>query len=250
MEYQSLKYIYQPAGAPANTLLLLHGTGGDENDLIPLAKEFGTGFNILSLRGNVSEGGMPRFFRRLGMGIFDEKDLAFRTHEMVAFIRGLAAREGFDATRIIALGYSNGANIVGSTLLLYPDFLAGAILYRPMQPFKDVAAFRTEDVRTGAGESTKDQEGPATNARQASANAGQASATTGRSVPVFLSNGTADPTIQAAAAKAYAALLKDASFDVSYHLLPAGHNLTQQDLQLSVEWFGKYFPAAQQTSAI
>lgn len=230
MEYQSLKYIYQPAGndrpsagAPAYTLLLLHGTGGDENDLIPLAKEFGTGFNILSLRGNVSEGGMPRFFRRLGMGIFDEKDLAFRTHEMVTFIRGLAAREGFDPTRIIALGYSNGANIAGSALLLYPDFLAGAILYRPMQPFKDIAAFRPEGA--------KGQEGPA--------------AKTSRHTPVFLSNGTADPTIQAAAAKAYASLLKDAGFDVSDHFLPAGHNLTQQDLQLSVGWFKNHFPKEQ-----
>jgi len=258
MEYQSLKYIYQPAGndqpaandrpsgnekssgndqppgstrssagAPPYTLLLLHGTGGDETDLLPLTREFGTGFNVLSLRGNVSEGGMPRFFRRLGMGVFDEQDLAFRTHEMVTFIRSLAVRENFDPTRIIALGYSNGANIAGSTLMLYPDFLAGAILYRPMQPFKDVAAFRLE-AANGKG-------GPA-------ANTGQASAKNGRPVPVFLSNGSADPTIQAAAAKAYAVLLKNAGFDVSDHFLPTGHNLTQQDLRLSVEWFGKYFP--------
>ena len=216
MEYQPLTYIYRPSsGAAANTLLLLHGTGGDETDLLPLAQEFGTGFNVLSLRGNVSEGGMPRFFRRLGMGVFDEQDLAFRTHEMVAFIRELAARENFDPTRIIALGYSNGANIAGSALLLYPDFLAGAILYRPMQPFKEAAAFQ-------AGASPK----------------------TTRHTPVFMSNGCADPTIQPAATKAYAALLKNAGFDVTDYSLPAGHPLTRQDLQLSVEWFGKHFPEA------
>jgi phospholipase/carboxylesterase len=135
---------------------------------------------------------------------------------MVAFIRGLAAREGFDATRIIALGYSNGANIAGSALLLYPDFLAGAILYRPMQPFKDVDAIKA---------------GPAAKPH--------------RHVPVFMSNGSADPTIQPLATKTYAGILKDAGFDVSTHSVPAGHNLTPQDLQLSVEWFGKYFPAAQ-----
>jgi phospholipase/carboxylesterase len=217
MEHQPLTYIYLPSGsAPANTLLLLHGTGGNENDLIPLAREFGTGFNILSLRGNVSEGGMPRFFRRLGMGIFDEQDLAFRTHEMVAFIEELAVKEGFDATKVIALGYSNGANIAGSALLLYPGFLAGAILYRPMQPFKDAKA----------GES---------------AGASGSAIKANRRVPVFMSNGAADPTIQPLAAKAYAAILRNAGCDVSDYSLPAGHNLVQQDIQLSVEWFGAHF---------
>src|SRR6476620_276752 len=134
MDFQPLKYIYQPSEKNgAYTLLLLHGTGGDEHDLVPLAKHFGTDMNVLSLRGNVSEHGMPRFFKRLGMGIFDEKDLEFRTHEMAAFIRQLSEKEGFDLNKIIALGYSNGANIAGSLLLLYPGFLSGAILYRPMQ---------------------------------------------------------------------------------------------------------------------
>src|ERR1700748_1507759 len=121
MDYQ---YIYQPVGNPAAyTLLLLHGTGGDETDLIPLAREFGQGFNVLSLRGNVSEGGMPRFFRRLGMGVFDEKDLTLRTHELVALVQALALKEHFDPSKVIALGYSNGANIAGSALLMYPGWL-------------------------------------------------------------------------------------------------------------------------------
>ncbi len=208
MDYTQLKYIWKPTGnSNANTLLLLHGTGGDENDLLPLAENFGTGFNVLSLRGNVSENGMPRFFKRLGMGVFDEKDLAFRTHEMVEFISALAEKEKFDLTKIIALGYSNGANIAGSTLLLYPSFLAGAILYRPMQPFKKIDEQLKNDKHT----------------------------------PVFMSNGAADPTIDRAATDSFVALLKNAGFDVEAHELQTGHQLSQKDLQLSIDWYNKKF---------
>jgi phospholipase/carboxylesterase len=208
MNYQPLKYIYQSSGnATANTILLLHGTGGDENDLLPLAKHFGTSHNVLSLRGNVSESGMPRFFKRLGMGIFDEKDVEFRTHEMVSFIKELALKEGFDPNKIIALGYSNGANIAGSTLLLYPNFLAGAILYRPMQPFKNV-----------------DFEVANTN-----------------NTPVFMTNGVADPTVNSADTALYVDLLKKSGFNVANFNLQTSHNLTQQDVKLSVEWYNKHF---------
>ena len=144
MNFQPLKYIYKSAGNPeASTLLLLHGTGGNENDLVPLAKNFGDNFNILSLRGNVQEQGMPRFFKRLGMGVFDEDDLKFRTDEMVSYIKEIALKEGFDITKLIALGYSNGANIAGATLIIYPDFLWGAILFRPMLPFQQMPKFPT-----------------------------------------------------------------------------------------------------------
>ncbi|MBA4852499.1 alpha/beta hydrolase [Emticicia sp. BO119] len=208
MDFQELKYIYQPAkNAGANTLLLLHGTGGDERDLLPIAKEFGEDLNILSLRGNVSENGMPRFFRRSGMGIFDEKDLTFRTHEMVDFIKGLTETEGFDSTKIIALGYSNGANIAGSTLVLYPDFLAGAILYRPMQPFKNI---ETEVKNTNH-------------------------------TPVFMSNGMVDPTVKQADTVKYVSILKDIGFDVANYNLSTGHHLTREDLQLSVDWYKQHF---------
>lgn len=208
MDFQALKYIYQPAHkAGANTLLLLHGTGGDEHDLLPIAKEFGNDFNVLSLRGNVSENGMPRFFKRLGMGIFDEQDLTFRTHEMVSFLKELALKENFDTDKLIALGYSNGANIAGSTLVLYPDFLAGAILYRPMQPFKNI------------------------NVALQNAN----------NTPVFMSNGIVDPTIKQADTLKYVNILKNAGFDVTYHSLSTGHNLTGDDLKLSTEWYTKYF---------
>jgi phospholipase/carboxylesterase len=208
MEFQALKYIYQPAGnAGANTLLLLHGTGGNEHDLLPIAREFGNDFNILSLRGNVSENGMPRFFKRLGMGIFDEQDLTFRTHEMVNFLKELALKEGFDISKLIALGYSNGANIAGSTLVLYPDFLAGAILYRPMQPFKEIDAALRNTLHT----------------------------------PVFMSSGVADPTVNQADTSKYVNILNNAGFDVTSYNLSAGHNLTREDLNLSVDWYNKYF---------
>ncbi|UTA69674.1 alpha/beta hydrolase [Emticicia sp. 21SJ11W-3] len=208
MDFQALKYIYVPVEQPgATTLLLLHGTGGNEHDLLPIAKEIGSGFNILSLRGNVSENGMPRFFKRLGMGIFDEKDLTFRTHEMVSFLKELAEKEGFDVNKMVALGYSNGANIAGSTLVLYPDFLAGAILYRPMQPFKSIGSDLKNTLNT----------------------------------PVFLSNGTNDPTVNQADTLKYVEILKNAAFAVSNHNLPTGHQLTRNDILLSAEWYKKHF---------
>lgn len=208
MDFQPLKYIYKAsANADAYTILLLHGTGGNENDLLPLAANFGNCYNILSVRGNVSENGMPRFFKRLGMGIFDEKDLDFRTDELVAFIKAAAVEEDFDSTKVVALGYSNGANIAGATLVKYPNFLAGAILFRPMQPFGKI-----EDT-----------------------------AETQMCKPVFFSSGKADPTIEPYATPKYVQLLKDRGFKVDFHDLPTGHNLTVEDVNLSVEWLAENF---------
>jgi len=207
MNFQPLEYIYKSSGnAEAYTLLLLHGTGGDEKDLIPLSKEFGTDFNVLSLRGNVSENGMPRFFKRLGMGIFDEEDLEFRTNEMAFFLEEIAVEKGFDIKKIVALGYSNGANIAGSLLVLQSDFLAGAILFRPMNPFKD-----------------------------------KIPAALNREVPIFLSSGKFDPTVNPEATEKYISMLKNAGFKVSHPEINAGHNLTQDDLELSVGWFKDNF---------
>ena len=207
MEFQSLKYIYQQSGkTDAYTLLLLHGTGGNETDLISLAGHYGPDINVLSLRGNVSENGMPRFFKRLGMGIFDEADLAFRTDEMVAFIKELSVKEGFDLKKIIALGYSNGANIAGATLVKYPDLLAGAILFRPMQPFKSMPSLTVN--------------GP---------------------TPIFATSGKFDPTVDPSATVSYMSTLKNAGFDVEDHFLSTSHNLTNEDIQLSVDWFVKNF---------
>jgi phospholipase/carboxylesterase len=207
MNYQPLKYIYKASGNPeAYTLLLLHGTGGDEHDLFGLGERFGADLNLLSLRGNVSEHGMPRFFKRLGMGIFDEQDLSFRTDELVAFLGSLAIQEGFDPSKVIALGYSNGANIAGGILLKYSDVLAGAILFRPMPPFKSLPEF-----------------------------------TTTINAPVFMSSGSMDQTVDPNSTKLYVAALDKGGFKVNDVTLPAGHNLTNDDVDLAVDWFKASF---------
>ena len=207
MDYQPLKYIYKASGNPeAYTMLLLHGTGGNENDLLDLGKSFGSDLNLLSVRGNVSEHGMPRFFKRLGMGVFDEQDLAFRTDELLDFLKSAALKEGFDDKKVVALGYSNGANIAGAMLVNYPDALAGAILFRPMQPFKNLPEF-----------------------------------TSTSNVQLFLSSGAMDPTVDPESIRGYVEALKKGGFEVNDLSLPASHNLTQQDVDLARDWFKKSF---------
>src|SRR6187200_737588 len=117
------------------TLVLLHGTGGNEEDLIFLGKELEPYASILSPRGKVLENGMPRFFRRLSEGVFDLKDLRFRTQELADFIQNCSLHYKFDLKQTIAIGFSNGANIASSILLLRPDVLQGAVLFRAMIPF-------------------------------------------------------------------------------------------------------------------
>jgi phospholipase/carboxylesterase len=208
MDFGPMQYEYQPVGnAAAYTLLLLHGTGGDEHDLFPLAGKLSQGFNLLGLRGNVEEYGMPRFFRRLGVGVFDEADVHFRTHEMVHFLEKLSGTEGFDISKMIAVGYSNGANIAGAALILYPELLAGAVLFRPMQPL------------SGIEESFETQ----------------------RQQPVFMSSGTQDGTVNPAATAAYAALLSGNGFKVATYDINAGHNLVQQDITLAAAWMKAHF---------
>lgn len=213
MDYQPLTYIYRPAEQLSpRTLLLLHGTGGDERDLLPIASQLGTGFNVLSVRGNVLENGMPRFFRRLGMGVFDEDDVRFRTHELVDFIRKIAPQKGFELQNLVALGYSNGANLIGSVLLLYPELLAGAALLRPMQPLSEVPVVP-----------------------EGSQNAPQ------NPVPVFFAPGQRDPTVDPAATDRYASLLTSRGFKLTRYDAPAGHNLTPQDVAQAASWYQSRF---------
>ncbi len=203
MDFQPLYYIFKATENPnAKTLLLLHGTGGNERDLLAIADDFGTDLNVLSLRGNVVENGMPRFFKRLGMDVFDERDLEFRTEEMIFFLKELANKESFDSTKIIALGYSNGANIAGATLILHPDFFAGAILFRPMQPFRYIPNLKSES-----------------------------------NTPVFLSSGKNDQTVNHEETNEYLKILKNANFRVSHYEINTSHNLNEEDIALSVEWF-------------
>jgi predicted esterase len=136
------------------TLLLLHGTGGNEQDLIPLGRELYPRAAILSPRGKVLESGMPRFFRRLAEGVFDIEDLKFRTHELADFVEKASKVYGFDLRYIISVGYSNGANIASSLLLLSPEVISSAVLFRAMVPFmpEKVPDLTTKNIFMGAGE--------------------------------------------------------------------------------------------------
>src|SRR5690625_2629257 len=134
-----MKHIFQKGTDQSKpTFVLLHGTGGTEHDLLPLTEKIDPEVNILSVRGNVSENGMPRFFRRLAEGVFDEEDLVFRTKELNEFLDEAAEKYTFDRNNILAIGYSNGANIAASLLFHYQNALKGAILHHPMVPRRGI----------------------------------------------------------------------------------------------------------------
>jgi predicted esterase len=192
---------YEPPARPGlPTLLLLHGTGGDENDLLPLGRNRMPDAGMLSPRGKVLEQGMPRFFRRLAEGVFDVEDLKRRTTELADFIAEAAEHYGFDARRVVAVGFSNGANIAASLLLSRPGVLAAAVLFRAMVPF------------------VPDAPPPPSGAS------------------VLLSNGSADPLVPAAETERLASLLRAAGADVTVEMQPAGHHLTQRDVTRARDW--------------
>ena len=205
---------WEPAADPqAPTLLLLHGTGGDENDLVPLAKLVAPGAAWLSVRGNVMEQGMPRFFRRLREGVFDVEDLHRRTADLGDFLGAASAAYGFTADRLYALGFSNGANVAASLLLSRPDALAGGVLIRAMVPFEPAAPV---DL------------------------AGRL---------VLLSQGRTDPLIPAAGAERLATILRDAGAGVQLVWQPGGHGLTQGDVSAASDWFAERRSARQASEA-
>jgi len=196
---------FVPAKSPGRPpMLLLHGTGGDENDLVPLGDRLAPGAALLSPRGKVLEGAMPRFFRRIGEGDWDIADFRQRTIELADFVRRARAAYGLD--RPIAVGFSNGANIAWSLLLCNPVLLAGAILIRPMMPF---------DPRPLPD-------------------------LTGRQVLIL--SGTEDQMIPRDQPGLLAALLGEAGADATYEMLPAGHGLTAQDMVLAESWLSSRFP--------
>jgi phospholipase/carboxylesterase len=196
---EALSYIHRfEKGAAARTLLLLHGTGGDENDLVPLGRMVAPDANLLSPRGKVLENGMPRFFRRMAEGVFDEDDVRRRADELAEFVA--AARTRYGVSQPIALGYSNGANIAAAMLLLRPDVLAGAILLRAMVPLR-----QTPPVDL-----------------------------TGK--PVLIASGASDPIIPTENAARLAALLQKNGAVVEHCVLPVGHELSQTDVTLARAW--------------
>src|SRR5204862_6419575 len=143
-------------GTSERTLLLLHGTGGNERDLIPLGRELDPTASLLSPRGKVLENGMPRFFRRLAEGVFDLEDLKIRTNELADFVAAAAQHYGFSSDKVVAVGYSNGANIAASMLLLRPEVLSTAILFRAMVPLVPQTKPNLSSARVWIGAGTND----------------------------------------------------------------------------------------------
>jgi phospholipase/carboxylesterase len=188
------------------TLLLLHGTGGNEEDLIPLGQELLPGAAILSPRGKVSEYGAPRFFRRLAEGVFDHEDLLFRTHELAAFVEAAAEEYGFDLSNIMAVGYSNGANVAASTILLHPGLLGAAVLFRAMVPFEP--------------EATPDLSG----------------------MPIFMAAGRMDRMIPQDNTQRLADILTEAGAEVDLRWRNVGHPLTYEEVGEAREWVAGILP--------
>lgn len=189
------------------TFLLLHGTGGTEQDLVPLASMIDPEASILSVRGNVLENGMPRFFRRLAEGVFDEEDLIFRTKELHAFLDEAAEEHGFDRSNIVAIGYSNGANIAASLLFHYADSLKGAILHHPMVPRRGIELPQLSGI------------------------------------PVFMTAGKNDPICPAQETIDLEELLSGAGAQTEVHWEMNGHSLTRTEVAAAADWYAKTFTA-------
>lgn len=185
------------------TFLMLHGTGGNENDLLPLAAHIDTEASVLSVRGNVSENGMPRFFKRLSEGVFDMEDLKIRTEELHEFIGKAADEHGFDRNNVIAVGYSNGANIAANLLFSYADSLKAAILHHPMVPNREAALPNLTGVN------------------------------------VFIAAGTNDPICPAQESEELESLLKEAGAEVQLHWENNGHQLSMTEVEAAKDWYQK-----------
>ena len=187
-------------GSSSRTLLLLHGTGGNERDLISLGRKLDPNAALLSPRGKVLENGMPRFFRRLAEGVFDIEDLKYRTDELADFVSAAAQHYGFATDQLCAVGYSNGANIAASMLLLRPEITQCAILFRAMVPLIPETLPNLSSAR------------------------------------VWIGAGDQDPIIPASETKRLAELLRRAGADVTIRFFKAGHGLTNVDVVTAREW--------------
>ncbi|WP_226666530.1 alpha/beta hydrolase [Metabacillus litoralis] len=189
----------------APTFLLLHGTGGNERDLLPIAEMISPNASVLGVRGNVLENGMPRFFRRLSEGVFDEEDLVFRTKELYDFIEDMSKKYHFDRGNVLAIGYSNGANIAASVMYHYQDALAGAILLHPMVPLREV---EIPDLKE---------------------------------TPIFIGAGLNDPIIPKAETTELVDALKAANGIVTEYWGEAGHQLTREEIVKAKQWYNDNF---------
>ena len=209
MAEESLGFVHRFVPAEASdtpTLLLLHGTGGDEKDLLPVGRMLGERAALLSPRGKVLEHGMPRFFRRLAEGVFDHEDLVNRTHELARFVERAVDEYGIDRRRLFAAGFSNGANIAASLLLLHSHLLAGAILLRAMVPFEP--------------ETPPDLSG----------------------TPVYLAAGRSDQMVPPENTERLAQLLWEAGADVTLDWQPGGHGIGRAEVEAARDWLATTLP--------
>jgi predicted esterase len=189
-------------------LLLLHGTGGSEDDMVPIARVLWPGAAVLSPRGQVLEQGMPRFFRRLAVGVFDLDDLRLRTNLLADFVSAAAERYRFPQARVVAAGYSNGANIAASVLLLRPDAFRHAMVWRAQVPLEP-------ERRPNLGEHH-----------------------------VLITGGRQDPIVPAEETQRLGDLLSACGADVQLQWFDQGHTLSHEDLQVSRNWLRRQFVAA------
>lgn len=194
------RFVPAEDSASGESVLVLHGTGGNENDLIGIGQTIAPGAAILSPRGNVSENGSQRFFRRLAEGVFDPKEVRSRAEELARFIRAAIAKYGLDASRIYALGYSNGANIASTVMLIEPRLLQGAALFRPM------LVFEPEEQGDLSGAS------------------------------VFISAGRMDPIVPVSSVERLVELFESAHAEVTLKWQLTGHNLVPGEVREAAEW--------------
>lgn len=199
-----MKHLFQQ-GTNRHTLLLLHGTGGNEEDLLPLAGMIDSDASVLGVRGNVEENGMPRFFKRIAEGVFDEEDLKFRTKELKEFLDESSKRNDFDRENLVAVGYSNGANIAASLLFHYEKVMEGAILLHPMVPLRGM------DLPDLTG------------------------------VPIMISAGRNDPLCQPEETEELSQILEAAGAEVEVYWHNSGHQLTRSEIENAHVWYGKHF---------
>lgn len=191
-------------GRSNRTLLLLHGTGGNENDLLDLGRTIDPDAALLSPRGKILENGAPRFFRRLAEGVFDEKDVVRRAHELAAFVKAAADKYAIDESGLVAVGYSNGANISAAMLLLGVAPFQSAILFRPMVPLSNLPV---QPELSG--------------------------------VSALLAAGKFDPIARPQAVQALVDLLRNAGAQVDLRINLSGHELTSEDVIAARQWLPK-----------
>jgi phospholipase/carboxylesterase len=188
----------------APVLLLLHGTGGNEHDLLPIGRQLMPHAHLLGVRGQVSENGMNRFFRRFAEGVFDVEDMQLRSRQLYDFLQNIAQQEQLDLQKLVALGYSNGANMAGSMLLMYPDLLRAVVQWRPMIPFKPAADWQLPKT------------------------------------PILMTAGKHDPLADVSHVQQWADMVKSGGGTVQLHFWGAGHSLVQDDLTAAQRFLSTY----------